>query len=157
MGELGTKARPGCTIDGRQFNIYETKAPQQSAHVYFYAEGLDSSDLTKELVAGWLCKKAGMSAEHIKVGDWRMTKSMGIEGGVVLVMADHDQARVLRLGSPVVGTTNVKKGDGAARLPRRVGWAPPNIWQRRLRWRRPWKLRARSQRCSTSSYSTRRG
>ena len=52
-----------------------------------------------------------MSAEHIKVGDWRMTKSMGIEGGVVLVMADHNQARVLRLGSPVVGTTNVKNAE----------------------------------------------
>ena len=43
VGELGTKAKAGCTIDGRQFNIYETKAPQQSAHAYFFADGLDSS------------------------------------------------------------------------------------------------------------------
>ena len=59
VGELGTKAKSGCTIDGRQFNIYETKAPQQSAHLYFFADGLDTSDLTKETVAKWLCKKAG--------------------------------------------------------------------------------------------------
>ena len=95
----------------RQFNIYETKAPQQSAHVYIFAEGLDTSDQTKEQVAEWLCKKARVSSEHMKVGDWRMHKSMGINGGVVLSMPDHLQARVLRLGTPVVGTSNVKNAE----------------------------------------------
>ena len=95
VGELGTKAKAGCSIDGRQFSIYETKAQQQNAHVYFFAEGLDTSDQTKEQVAEWLCKKARVSIEHIKAGDWRMHKSMGIDGGVVLLMPDHLQARVL--------------------------------------------------------------
>ena len=110
-GELGTKAKSGCMIDGRQFIIYETKAPQQRAHLYLFANGLDTSDLTKETVAKWLCIKAGMSAEHITVGDWRMTKTMGIEGGVVLLMADTDLAKILRLGSPVAGTTNSKNAE----------------------------------------------
>ena len=67
MGGSSTSTRP------RRLN-----RSRQSAHVYFYAEGLDSSDLTKELVAEWCCKKARMSTEHMKVGDWRMNKSMGI-------------------------------------------------------------------------------
>ena len=40
-----------------------------------------------------------------------MTKSMGIEGGVVLVMADFDLGKLLRLGSPVAGTTNAKNSE----------------------------------------------
>ena len=40
-----------------------------------------------------------------------MTKSMGIEGGVVLVMADYDLGKLLRLGSPVAGTTNAKNAE----------------------------------------------
>ena len=64
VGELGTKAKSGCSIDGKQFSIYETKALQQSAHLYFFAHGLDTSELTKETVAKWVCKKVGFSAEH---------------------------------------------------------------------------------------------
>ena len=108
VGELGTKAKAGCSIDRRQFSIYETKATQRMANVYFYAKGLDSSDQTKELVAEWLCKKSGVSSEGMQVGEWRIHKSMGIVGGVVLVMPDHLQATVLRLGTPVDGTSNVK-------------------------------------------------
>ena len=44
VGELGTKAKAGCSIDGRQFSIYETKAMQKMANVYLYAEGLDFPD-----------------------------------------------------------------------------------------------------------------
>ena len=44
VGELGTKAKAGCSIDRRQFSIYETKATQRMSNVYFYANGLDSSD-----------------------------------------------------------------------------------------------------------------
>ena len=44
VGELGTKAKAGCSIDGRQFSIYETKAIQKMANVYLYAEGLDFPD-----------------------------------------------------------------------------------------------------------------
>ena len=94
VGELGTKAKAGCSIDGRQYSIYEAKAMQKMANCYFYAEGLDFSDQTKDLVAEWLCKKAGVSSEGMQVGDWRMHKSMGIVSGIVLVMPDHLQAAV---------------------------------------------------------------
>ena len=93
-GELGTKAKAGCSIDGRQFSIYETKAIQKMANVYLYAEGLDFPDQTKDQVAEWLCKKVGVSSECMQVGDWRMPKSMGIVSGIVLVMPDHLQAAV---------------------------------------------------------------
>ena len=46
VGELGTKAKAGCSIDGRQYSIYEAKAMQNMANCYLYAEGIDSSDLT---------------------------------------------------------------------------------------------------------------
>ena len=110
-GELGTKAKQGCQIDGKQFSAYETKAVQQSANVYLYAQNIDTSEMAKENVGKWACKKAGFSAEHIKVGDWRATKGTGIEGCVVLVMTDTDMLKLLRLGNPVDGTTNVKNAE----------------------------------------------
>ena len=110
-GELGTKAKQGGLIDGKQFSAYETKAVQQSANVYLYAQNIDTSEMAKETVGRWACKKAGFSAEHIKVGDWRAIRGMGIEGGVVLVMTDTDMAKILRLGSPVTGTTNLKNAE----------------------------------------------
>ena len=84
---------------------------QQSTHLYFYVHGLDTSELIKETVAKWVSKKAGFSAEHIKVGDWRMTRTMGIEGGVVLLLTDTNMGKILRLGSPVAGTTNVMNAE----------------------------------------------
>ena len=81
------------------------------ANVYLFTEGLDSSDQTKDQVAEWLCKKVGVSSECMQVGDWRMPKSMGIVSGIVLVMPDHLQAAVFRLGKPVEGTSNVKNAE----------------------------------------------
>ena len=85
-------ANAGCQIDGKQYSAYETKAVQQSANVYLYAQGIDTSDMAKENVGKWAGKKAGFRAEHIKVGDWRATKTTGIEVQEKLqVAADTDK------------------------------------------------------------------
>ena len=62
-------------------------------------------------MAEWLCKKVGVSSECMQVGDWRMPKSMGIVSGIVLVMPDHLQAAVFRLGKSAEGTSNVKNAE----------------------------------------------
>ena len=72
VGELGTRAKAGRSIDGRQYPIYEAKAAQRMANCYLYTEGLDTSDQSKDLVSEWLCKKAGVSSEGMQGDiDWR--------------------------------------------------------------------------------------
>ena len=113
VGELGTRAKAGRSIDGRQYPIYEAKAAQRMANCYLYTEGLDTSDQSKEVVAEWLCKKAGVSSEGMQAQacDWRVHKSIGIVGTVALVMPDHMQVGVFRLGKPVEGTSNVNNAE----------------------------------------------
>ena len=54
VGELGTKAKAGCSIDGRQFSIYETKAPpRRRSRVHTSTSSPRGSTLPTRLRTRW--------------------------------------------------------------------------------------------------------
>ena len=75
VGELGTRALGGNTVDGRNYPMYVAKAHVIRASLYIFLDGLDDGESARESVATLVAAKLSLSKTEVEVAAIRTQRN----------------------------------------------------------------------------------